>query len=105
MGCDQILNFSKGKKFDAIFCMSDEILTGVMKAIQQLKLTIPKDVSIIAISNGFIPSLYHPEISYVETSGYKLGKLAYTRMMACLAGSSFLQELTVESIYIEGGSL
>ena len=93
------------KNYDAIFCMSDEILTGVMKAVQELQLKIPKDVSIIAISNGFIPNLYHPDICYVETSGYKLGKLAYTRMMACLAGSSFVQELTVESIYIDGGSL
>lgn len=28
-----------------------------------------------------------------------------TRMMACLSGSSFVQELTVESDYMEGGSL
>ena len=98
-------NFKYAKTYDAIFCMSDEILTGVMKAVQQLNLKIPKDVSVIAISNGFIPQLYYPEISYVETSGYKLGKLAYTRMMACVAGSTFAQELIVESVFIEGGSL
>ncbi len=90
---------------DAIFCMSDEILTGVMKAMQQLKLQIPSEVGIIAISNGFIPKLYFPEITYVETSGHKLGKLAYTRMVSCLAGSGFTLNLKVESLLVEGGSL
>ena len=90
---------------DTIFCMSDEILTGSMKAIQQAGLSIPGDISVIAISNGFIPKLYFPEITYVETSGYKLGKLAFSSMMACLAGSTFLQELTIECLLVEGGSI
>ena len=93
------------QKPDSIFCMSDEILIGVMKALQQSQIRIPKDIAVIAISNGFIPTLYFPEITYVETSGYKLGKLAFSGMMACMAGSEFMQELTIESILVEGGSL
>jgi LacI family transcriptional regulator len=95
---------SKNKP-DTFFCMSDEILAGVMKAIQELQLKIPTDISVIALSNGIIPKLYYPEITYVETSGYKLGKLAFTRMMACIAGSTFVQELTIESMLVEGGSI
>jgi LacI family transcriptional regulator len=93
------------EKPDTIFCMSDEILTGVMKAVFRRGLKIPEDIAIIAISNGFIPKLYYPEITYVETSGYKLGKLAFSSMMACLGGSTFIQELTTESLLIEGMSL
>ena len=93
------------QKPDTVFCMSDEILTGAMKAIQQAKLRVPEDIAVIAISNGFIPTLYFPEITYVETSGYKLGKLAFSSMMACMAGSTFIQELTIESLLVEGGSL
>ena len=99
--CDKILV----KKPDAVFCMSDEILTGVMKSIQKKKLNIPEDVSIMAISNGFIPKLYYPEITYVETSGYKLGKLAFSSMLTCLGGSTFVQEITTDAILVEGGSL
>ncbi|MDE3234617.1 MAG: LacI family DNA-binding transcriptional regulator [Bacteroidota bacterium] len=90
---------------DTIFCMSDEILIGAMKAIQEANLSIPSEIGIIAISNGFFPKLYYPEITYVETSAYKLGKLAFTGMMACVAGTHFTQELTVQSLLIEGGSL
>ena len=100
-----MLHLTEKNKFDTVFCMSDEILTGVMKAIQQLHLAIPEHISVISISNGIIPKLYYPEITYVETSGYKLGKLAFTRMMACLSGSSFMQELIVESLLVPGGSL
>ena len=75
-----------------------------LKAIQKANLIIPKNISVISISNGFIPTLYYPQISYVETSGYKLGKLAFSSMMACMAGSTFTQDLTIESILVEGGS-
>ena len=93
------------KKTDAVFCMSDEILTGVMKSIQKKKLKIPGDVSIIAISNGYIPKLYYPEITYVETSGYKLGKLAFSTMLSCLAGNTFVREITTDALLVIGGSL
>jgi len=85
--------------------MSDEILIGVMKAIQELNLSIPKDVSIISISNGFIPTLFHPQITYVETSGYQLGKLAFAQMMDCIAGTASKLEQTLESKLVVGGSL
>ena len=101
---EQTIKFLKEKP-DTIFCMSDEILMGVMKAIQKKNLKVPEDISVITISNGEIPKLYFPEITYVETSGLKLGKLAFSSMMACLGGSTFIQELTIESLLVEGGSL
>ena len=63
-------------KPDAVFCMSDEILTGVMKVVQKLKINMPEELGVIAISDGYIPKLYWPDIAYAETSGFKLGKLA-----------------------------
>jgi LacI family transcriptional regulator len=99
------VHLTRPERVDTIFCMSDEILTGVMKAIHQSGLNIPADIGVIAISNGFIPTLYYPEITYAETSGYKLGKLAFSSMMACLGGSTFIQELTTESVLVHGGSL
>jgi len=93
------------EKPDTVFCMSDEILIGVMKVIQKKNLRVPEDIAVITISNGAAPKLYYPEITYVETSGHKLGKLAFSSMMACLGGSTFIQELTIESLLVEGGSL
>jgi LacI family transcriptional regulator len=96
---------SKNEKPDVIFCMSDEILTGVMKIMQQLQIKIPDTVSVIALSNGFIPTLYFPEITYVETSGKKLGKLAFQRMIDHIAGKTFIQEISIRAKLVSGGSL
>ena len=90
---------------DTIFCMSDEILMGVMKSLQENKVSIPEQMAVIAISNGLIPKLYHPEITYVETSGYKLGKLAFVKMMTCLSENIVQGESILESVLVEGGSL
>jgi LacI family transcriptional regulator len=49
--------------------------------------------------------LYHPKISYVETSGYELGKLAFVQMMANMKGGKTLTELTVEVKFVPGESM
>ena len=91
---------------DTIFCMTDVILHSTMKAIQELKLSIPGEVAVICISNSdFFPKLYTPEITYVETSGYKLGVLAHSAMMTCVKEDAPYQELYIDSYLIEGESL
>ena len=95
----------KVQKIDTVFCMTDEILIGVMKTIQELQLKVPTDMGVISISNGFIPNLYYPHISYVETSGHELGKLAFVQMMANMKGGKTQTELTVDAKFVEGGSM
>lgn len=96
---------SAAKKPDVIFCMGDLILIGVMKAIHTLQLKVPGDVSVIGISNGFMPTLFNPEITYVETSGHKLGKLAFSQMLGRLRSENVSENVIVESVLVKGGSL
>lgn len=94
------------QKPDAVFCMSDEILTGVMKIIQIKKYKVPEEISVISICNdGFLPSLYEPEITYVETSGFELGKMAVRRIFDHMNGKTFMQELILPSRLVEGNSV
>lgn len=93
------------EKPDAIFCMTDEILIGAMKALQVIGARIPEEIGILAISNGAFPGYYFPEVTYVETSGHKLGTLAFSHMMGLLEGKSQNIELSVEPVLIEGGSV
>ncbi len=97
--------FSKKTIPDAIFCMSDEILIGVMKGLNELKIEIPAQTSVIALSDGFLPKFYTPEITYIETSGYKLGKLAFTRMLNCLDGKVEPVEIFTDSPLFTGESI
>lgn len=97
--------FQKGDKPDAVFCMGDMVLMGVMHAIHDLGLRVPEDIAVIGISNGLIPTLYQPKITYVETSGYKLGKLAFQQMFSRLKANLEKETVYLESILVEGGSL
>lgn len=97
--------FQLKKQPDAVFCMSDEILIGVMKSVQKLKIEVPQHTGVISLSDGFFPKLYYPEITFVETSGYQLGKLACERMMQCVKGKEEAKEIFVNSRFVEGGSL
>lgn len=90
---------------DVIFCMGDLHLIGAMYAVHKLKLKVPDDIAIISISNGLFPTLYDPKITYVETSGFKLGKLAFTQMLSCLKNDNAPEEVILESLLVEGGSL
>jgi LacI family transcriptional regulator len=92
-------------KPDVVFCMGDLHLIGAMQAVHKLKLRVPEDISIISISNGFIPGLYDPKITYVETSGFKLGKLAFVQMLSCLRNDITPELVTLSSMLVEGGSL
>jgi DNA-binding LacI/PurR family transcriptional regulator len=86
--------------------MSDEVLTGVMKSIQKLKLNMPDDSAVISNSNdSFIPTLFEPEITDVETSAYELGKLALKRMTDFIGGKTFIQEVLLPPKLIEGKSI
>ncbi|MEN9572144.1 MAG: hypothetical protein RL172_3375 [Bacteroidota bacterium] len=90
---------------DVIFCMGDLILVGVMKAIHTLQLQVPKDISVISISNGLIPGMFNPEVTFVETSGSKLGKLAFAQLLARLKNGNVAENVCVESVLVNGGSL
>jgi len=90
---------------DVIFCMSDLILIGAMYAIHEKKLRVPEDISVISVSSGFLPTLYDPKITHVETNGYKLGKRAFLQMLSCLQGNNHVEEVFIESLLIEGKSL
>ena len=97
--------FLKDDKPDGIFCMTDEILVGAMKAIQVLKLKVPETVGIISISDGKFPKFYYPEITYIETSGHSLGQLAFKRMLGYLQGNKENTEISMDTLLMEGGSI
>jgi LacI family transcriptional regulator len=96
---------TSGKPPDVIFCMGDLILIGVMKAIHELNLKIPSEIAVVGISNGFIPTMYKPVVTYVETSGAKLGKLAFAQMLGSLKNQEIPQTVSVESVLVRGGSI
>lgn len=69
-----ILNYNKN--ITAIFTMSDELLVKSIYHINMIGLNIPKDLSIVSISDGVYPYLTHPQITHIKDSGNKMGRTA-----------------------------
>lgn len=87
------------KKIDGIFSMSDEILIGTMAAIQKNG-NSKKPIEVLTMSDGFFPTLYHPQINYIETSGFKLAKSAYSVMKKMIQEKSSVKEYFVEPLLV-----
>ncbi len=82
----------------ALYMMSDEVLAGVIKAVHTLKLTIPQDLQLVAISDGHLPLLLGQNIPFVETSGYTLGKVAVAHLFEVIHGRKTEYEtITIET--------
>ena len=83
---------------DGIFAMSDETLIGVMSAIHETGTKIPSQVAIVAISDGKFPEFYNPKITYVETSGYKVGKAAANLLMKLIENeNNFYEQIFIDT--------
>ena len=63
-------------KPDGIFAMSDEIIAGVIPALKKMNVAIPGECSVIGISDGFLPKILDPEVSFLHHDGLNLGKMA-----------------------------
>lgn len=90
---------------DHVFCMSDELLVGVMKSINHSNIRVPEEISILAISNGFIPRLFKPKITYVETSGKELGRLVTKRMLELMEDKGDPKSIILPARLVPGKSL
>ena len=66
---------------DGIFAMSDEIIAGVIPALKKMKILIPEQCSVLGISDGYLPRILDPEMTYLHHDGYTLGKMAATHLI------------------------
>jgi DNA-binding LacI/PurR family transcriptional regulator len=84
-----------------LFVMSDEILAGTVAALKKCKIQIPKDLNIVAISDGYFSKFSTYEIPYVETSGYLLGKKAATLLFDIIENPLLpVEEHSIETKFI-----
>jgi len=79
----------------AIFAMNNLIGFGVLKAIKELGLKIPDDISLIIFDNNPYLALLNPSISTVKQDSKKIGELAVKAIL-----KEINQELDITSLKI-----
>jgi len=75
-------------KATAIFTMSDSILVNTYHAIKQLGFHIPKDISLVSISDGIAPNYLYPKITHLHHSGHEVGSKASNLLFNIIDGMS-----------------
>ncbi len=78
--------WSSASKPQMLFIMSDEILEGVAKAIYKLKINVPEELKIVALSDGYLPKILSFNVPYVQTSGFSVGLKAAQTLFDLIKG-------------------
>lgn len=84
------------EKPDAIFTMTDEILSAIIQVIHEEGLSIPNDIAVISISNGYLPYYLNPKITYIKHSGYEVGKTAADLLIDLIENPSMVLQKQIE---------
>jgi LacI family transcriptional regulator len=71
---------------DGIFAMSDEIIAGVIPALRKMKIPIPEKCAVLGISDGYLPQILDPQVTYLHHDGYKLGEMAAKHLIKRING-------------------
>lgn len=69
---------------DGLFCASDLIAIGAMKAIMEKGMQIPKDIKIVGFDDIYISKYLNPELTTIRQPIYKIGERAAKMLIASL---------------------
>jgi DNA-binding LacI/PurR family transcriptional regulator len=73
-------------EFDAVFCASDLRSIGVIKALREQGLSVPKDVAVVGYDDLPIASYYHPSLTTIRQPTYKVGVYAMRSLEKLIRG-------------------
>lgn len=88
-GYSNIVNNSLPNNITAILCGNDLIAVGVMKALKEKGVSVPKDVSLIGIDNTDISSIVSPSLTTISQPSDKIGKLAVKTLINYINGKEY----------------
>jgi LacI family transcriptional regulator len=80
---DIILNRKKSLP-SALFCESDYIAIGVIKAIEECSLQVPQDISVIGFDDVPESTIISPELSTIHVEKNIMGSLAVKRLISLI---------------------
>lgn len=76
----------RDSQIDAIFATNDHKAIITMKAIHDLGLKIPDDISVLGFDNIKVSTMLNPPLSTVSQPFYEMGKLAATKIYNIING-------------------
>lgn len=62
---------------DAVFSFTDLVAMGFLTRLNELKISVPDQISIVGFSNWFLTQISNPSLTTVDQSGYDMGRQAF----------------------------
>lgn len=87
-----------GKKFDAVFCASDEIAMGAVNVLRENGVRVPEDVDVMGFGNIYTSSVFYPKLTTVSQPLYDMGSFGM-RMLIKLINKQPLENDHYELSY------
>ncbi|WFD12334.1 substrate-binding domain-containing protein [Tepidibacter hydrothermalis] len=60
-------------KYTSVFCGNDLIAIGSIKALKEMKLDVPNDISVVGFDDIYMSSLIDPELTTIRQPNYEMG--------------------------------
>ena len=81
----------------AIFCHSDEMAVGVLKAARQLNITVPDQLSVVGFDNIGLSEYCDPELTTISQPRNEIGQQAMQSLLHLLRGEHVIRRQTLSS--------
>ncbi|MBK8701575.1 MAG: LacI family DNA-binding transcriptional regulator [Saprospiraceae bacterium] len=96
---------TSSQNYNGLFIMTDELLVQSLSHFLSMGLQIPRDLSIVSISDGTSPYFLYPNISHIFHSGYRIGNAASQLLFdSILDGKTAVEHVVENTNLIDLGS-
>lgn len=98
-GYQQGLALLEGKapRPTAIFCHSDEMAVGVLKAARQLGIIVPNQLSVVGFDNIGLSEYCDPELTTISQPRNEIGRQAMQLLLHLMRGEQAIRQQTLSS--------
>lgn len=79
---------SRNKNFTALFAFNDVAAIGAIRAIREVGLRVPEDVSVLGFDDIYAAAFHYPALTTIRQPLFEMGKLAAEIILKRLNGSS-----------------
>jgi DNA-binding LacI/PurR family transcriptional regulator len=84
---------SKNKTFTALFAFNDISAIGAIRAIQEMGLRVPEDVSVLGFDDIYAAAFHNPSLTTIRQPLFEMGKLAAQTLLKRLSDKDKINDI------------
>lgn len=96
---------ARKKEMTAVFCMSDTMAIGAIRAIRDAGLSVPEDISVIGFDGIELARFYDPKIATITQPGAEIAQKSVQLLVACIEKDALAETVLVGVSLTEGDSV